>query len=130
MPQSLGGDKVPGIELSRELIAPGTYKVTSFDYEKLLQGASWLTPFGAAKNTMDLFNPPTTPTPPTTPQPEKEAAKEEEAKRGDAEMKQALDNLTKAVTHNTNGTLLLNSTLSNAQGLAALKGNSDLSTWV
>ena len=81
---------------------------------------------------MDLFNPPTTPTPPTqptTPQPEKEAAKEE-AKRSDAEMKQALDNLTKAVTHNTNGTLLLNSTLTNAQGLAALKGNSDLSTWV
>ena len=32
MPQIIGGDKVPGLELSRELIAPGTYKVTSFDY--------------------------------------------------------------------------------------------------
>lgn len=116
---------VPGWELSRENLGDGKVLITSFDYEKLLQHAAGaLVP---SVPSLELFKNGNIP-----PIPEKkEEPKQQQEVKSDQELKQSIDKLTTAINSNTNSSIMLNTSITNANNAVAHGNNgSNYSAWV
>lgn len=117
---------MPGWELSRENLGEGKVLITSFDYEKLLQHAAGaLVP---SVPSLELFKNGNIP---PIPEKKEEPQQQKQEVKSDQELKQSIDKLTTAINSNTNSSIMLNTSITNANNAVAHGNNgSNYSAWV
>lgn len=117
---------VPGWELSRENLGDGKVLITSFDYEKLLQHAAGaLVP---SVPSLELFKNGNIP---PIPEKKEEPQQQKQEQQNDKTLIQSIDKLTTAINSNTNSSIMLNTSITNANNAVARGDNgSNYSAWV
>lgn len=117
---------VPGWELSRENLGDGKVLITSFDYEKLLQHAAGaLVP---SVPSLELFKNGNIP---PIPEKKEEPQQQKQEQQNDKTLIQSIDKLTTAINSNTNSSIMLNTSITNANNAVAHGNNGGgYSAWV